>query len=112
MEAQRGLAFALDGQVNAMLDEGAEPLDERRVQEALVTLGARRRFDRARLVQLVDILWDRDKEGVLADLLRQAAREGSLDLLRDEGDLPEELQPAASELADLLDPEVPLADPL
>ena len=38
VEAQRGLALALDGQVGAMLREGAEPMDEKLIQEALAAL--------------------------------------------------------------------------
>jgi hypothetical protein len=74
----------------------------------LTDIGARREFDRATLVRLVDILWRQDPDGGLAALLNEAVARGRLDPLRDEDEVPVELQPLAQELADILDPEVPV----
>jgi len=70
-------------------------------EEPLVALGARRTLELARLVQLTDLLWDRDKDGRLVALLARAVHDGNLDLLRDKDEIPEELQARARELADL-----------
>jgi hypothetical protein len=75
---------------------------------ALVSLGARREFDALALVRLVDLLWKRDRHGALAEVLTRAVEEADLDLLRDENTVPEELILVAAELADLLDPSIPL----
>jgi len=87
--------------------ESVEP-----VVKVLTDLGARREFDRAELVRLADILWRQDPGGRLVELLEQAVSRGRLDPLRDEDNVPGELQDLAAELADLLDPEVLPAPPL
>jgi len=74
--------------------------------EPLVTLGARREFDVSQLTRLADLLWKRDPEGVLADLLAECVRRGGLDPLRDEELVPDDYEHLARELADLLDPEI------
>jgi len=74
-------------------------------EEPLVALGARRKFDRARLVQLADLLWKRDKDGQLVEALERAVKEGSLETLRDEDEIPDEIEAEARELADLLSPQ-------
>jgi hypothetical protein len=91
----------------ALRAESVEP-----AAEVLTVLGARREFDRASLLRLADILFSRDPDGRLASLLRDAAGEGRLDRLRGEDAAPPELQDLAVELADLLDPNVPLPEPL
>lgn len=60
----------------------------------------------------MDILWERDPEGALIDVLERAVAQGRLDLLRDEDAVPVEVQEIAAELADLLDPDLPIPDPL
>lgn len=92
---------------NTLRAESVELIDE-----PLVALGARRELDRARVVQLADLLWKRDEGGVLVDLLAQAVEQGRLDLLRDENRVPSEFGNRARELADLLDPEIPAPAPL
>jgi hypothetical protein len=77
--------------------------------DALIALAARRDFDALGLVHLADLLWTRDKEGGLVEALTRAVDEGDLDVLRDEDAVPEELILIAQELADLLDPSVPLS---
>jgi hypothetical protein len=74
--------------------------------DALRALGARRHLEPAVLLQIVDLLAERDPEGSLKEILREAVRMGRLDLLRDADSVPEELRRNARELADLLDPEV------
>ena len=81
--------------------ESVEPLDE-----PLTVLGARREFDVPQLIRLADLLWKRDPEGVLADLLAEGLRRGGLDPLRDESLVPDVYKQLARELADLLDPEI------
>lgn len=81
-------------------------------REVLTDFGARRDFDRASLLRLADILWGRDTDGRLTSLLADAVARGHLDLLRDDDTVPPELLQLAAELADLLDPEVPLPEPL
>jgi hypothetical protein len=92
---------------NTLRAESVELIDE-----PLLALGARRELDRARLLQLADLLWKRDEGGVLAGLLAQAVEQGRLDLLRDENSVPSEFEDRARELADLLDPEIPAPKPL
>jgi hypothetical protein len=76
--------------------------------DALVTLGARRKFDMPALVRLADLLFERDPEGVLVEPLTRAVAAGDLDLLREEDGVPDELSQIVDEVADLLDPTVPL----
>jgi len=73
--------------------------------ETLVHIGARREFDTIGLVQLVDLLWDRDPDGVLHGLLEAAKEEGSLAPLRDFDAIPDSYKERARELLELLDPE-------
>lgn len=73
--------------------------------EPLTTLGARRQFDLPQLIQLTDLLWKRDPEGVLADLLAEGLDGAGLGLLLDEDRVPEGYRVLARELAELLDPE-------
>ena len=87
--------------------EAVEPLIE-----PLRRLGARRTFDRATLLQLADLLWTRDLDGVIAETLARAVERGRLDLLRDGDEVPDEVELLVSELADMLDPEVPTPEPL
>ena len=75
------------------------------VDEPLIALAARRRFDPERLLRLEDLLWTRDRDGVLLDALGRAVAEGKLELLRRPGTVPDELAHLAIELADLLDPD-------
>lgn len=74
--------------------------------DALRSLGARRELDTIRLVQLTDLLRQRDPQGELRKLLADAVRDSRLGLLRDETHVAEPLRAAARELADLLDPAV------
>jgi len=70
---------------------------------ALKALSARRSFSAADLLNLVDILGERDPDGRLKDRLEQAMEAGSLDLLEsEEEELPPDLQPLALELVELL----------
>jgi hypothetical protein len=81
-------------------------------EEKLTALGARRRLERARLLQLVDLLWQRDVNGALVETLALAVEDGNLERLREESAVDDELLALARELADLLDPEIPVAAPL
>lgn len=74
--------------------------------EKLRALGARRDFEPVRLLQLTDILTERDPKGVVKQLLLQAIERGKLSVLRDDKGIPEAVQPLARELANLLDPAV------
>jgi len=76
------------------------------LDEALIALGARREFDASQLTRLADLLWKRDPEGVLADLLAAGVRGAGLAPLRDESAVADGYEQLARELADLLDPEV------
>jgi hypothetical protein len=76
--------------------------------EALRALGARRNLDTITLIRLADLLWERDRDGGLEDILTRAVQQANLGILRDEDAVPEPLLPVAQELADLLDPEIPL----
>jgi hypothetical protein len=76
--------------------------------DALVSLGARRELDTAALLRLADLLWKRDPQGVLVEVLTDAVAAGDPDLLLDEDRLPETFLPVAYELHQLLDPDVPL----
>jgi hypothetical protein len=75
--------------------------------QALVALGARRDLDKRGLVQLLDILARRDREGKLAQLLSRCLEEGRLSLLADKDEIPEGMEHLARELLDLLDPSRP-----
>jgi len=75
-------------------------------EEALRSLGARRELDARHLLQIVDLLTERDSAGLLVALLRRAVEKSRLDLLRKDQTLPKDLAPLARELADLLDPAV------
>jgi len=77
-------------------------------REALTALGARREFDIMGLVRLTDLLVTRDPDGALGEMLARAVAEADLELLRDENAVPDEMLLIAAELADLLDPAVPL----
>lgn len=97
------------------LTAGDLPLEAQSVEpvaRALTDAGARREFDRASLLRLADILFRQDGDGRLTALLARAVERGKLEVLRDDNDVPPELQSLARELADLLDPEVPLPEPL
>ncbi len=87
--------------------ESVEP-----IWSALTDLGARRDFDRAALLRLIDLLWRQDSDLGLTRLLDEAVRQKSLGPLRDEEAVAPQLQDLARELADLLDPDVPLPAPL
>lgn len=80
--------------------ESVEPNDD-----ALRSLGARRDLDAADLLQLTDLLTERDTAGQIRKVLVEAVRAGKLELLRD-AKVPAEVQGLARELADLLDPAV------
>jgi hypothetical protein len=70
---------------------------------ALKALSARRDFQLLDLLNLVDILGDRDPEGALKERLKQAIDAGDLALLASEQDqLPPELQSLALELFAIL----------
>jgi hypothetical protein len=75
--------------------------------DALSDLGARKTFELRELVELADLLCDRDRSGVLADLLAQARRVGNLRPLRDVEHIPDGWDSAARELADLLERPAP-----
>ncbi len=72
--------------------------------EALRRLAARRVFEPEELVRLADLLWKRDRDGALVDLLNRALQSGGLDRLREPDELPDELAEVAEELAELLTP--------
>ena len=78
LEAQRGLALALDGEVNAMLEDADLPNDEKLVQEAIVALeeayrlGAR---DGETVWSLAEFYWNQYRHGDRADLLESYAAE-------------------------------------
>lgn len=76
--------------------------------EKLKSLGARREFEPAQLVELVDILARRDPDGALKTLLAKAVEKGRLAVLREKGAVPSELELLVRELADALDPAVPV----
>ncbi len=71
---------------------------------ALKQLGARRSFSHDELIQLVDLLWTRDPEGVLLEWLRAAHAAAGLEQLAGD-DTPETYAAAILELFELLDPE-------
>jgi hypothetical protein len=83
--------------------ESVEP-----IFRVLTDCGGRREFDRASLLRLGEILWKQDADGRLTEILRAAVKDSRLELLRDKAVVPDELQDLALELADLLDPDVPL----
>jgi hypothetical protein len=82
----------------------AESVDLR--DDSLRALGARRDLEPIRLLQLCDLLGERDPEGALRKLLAEAVRSGGLATLRDEAKVPEPLRAVARELADVLDPAI------
>ncbi len=70
---------------------------------ALKALSARRNFSALDLMNLVDILGERDPDGRLKARLQQAVDAGNLAVLEsDEDELPLELQPLTLELVELL----------
>ncbi len=83
---------------DVVLEAEAVELDD----EALRALGARRSFEPAELLRLVDLLTERDPRGALSAVLRRAVAAGSLAPLEDRDALPDEIEPAARELAELL----------
>lgn len=92
----RGEALAGDGMT--LLAESAE-LN----LPALKALGARRDYDALELLNLVDILADRDPDDRLLQRLRDAVEAGNLAKLHDENEeLPPDLQPLALELQEIL----------
>lgn len=74
------------------------------IEAALLRLGARRSFDAAQMIRLVDLLWKRDPQGALGEALAEAMRRGSLDWLLEEDVVPDELDYAVLELYELLEP--------
>jgi hypothetical protein len=76
------------------------------IAEPLTALGARRTFETAQLMQLADLLWTRDPQGVLAERLNLAVEKGSLEILWDEEK--DGHNSRLSELAALLDPDIEL----
>lgn len=78
LDAQRGLALALDGQVHAMLKGEQQPLDEKLLQEALVAheeayrLGAR---DKETIWNLAELYLSLDRREDRARLLESYAAE-------------------------------------
>jgi hypothetical protein len=81
--------------------ETVEPL-----AEPLTLLGARREFSTDQLIQLADLLWRRDPQGIIAERLQLAVERGSLGILLEGEDVPEGYTPRLRELTDLLDPDV------
>jgi hypothetical protein len=73
------------------------------IVEPLIALGARRSFSKARLMQLADLLWKRDPQGILSQRLGEAVQQGDIDLLRDEEAVPDGYKSRVRELANLLD---------
>ncbi|MBD3867020.1 MAG: hypothetical protein IFK94_02755 [Acidobacteria bacterium] len=70
---------------------------------ALKALSARRSLGAQDLLNLVDILGERDPDDRIKERLKQAIEAGNLELLEDEEEeLPPDLQPLALELAELL----------
>jgi hypothetical protein len=78
------------------------------ITEPLTALGARRDFETAQLIQLADLLWRRDPQGILAERLSLAVENGNLELLWDEEQVPDGFQARLRELAALLDPDIDL----
>jgi len=78
------------------------------ITEPLTALGARRAFDTAQLLQLADLLWTRDPQGILAERLGLAVEKGSLAILWDEETVPDGFKSRLRELASLLDPDIEL----
>ena len=74
--------------------------------EKLRALGARRELETWRLIEIADILTERDPQGDVKKLLALAVERGRLALLRDKTVVGEETLPTTRELADLLDPAV------
>ena len=74
--------------------------------EALRSLGARREFDAAHLLEIADLLAERDPAGLLRGALRRAVDRKRLDDLRGNDALPDAVRRLARELADQLDPVV------
>lgn len=85
-----------------VLHAASAALDRR----ALTRLGARSRLELPELLRLVDLLERRDPHGDLAAALAVALDAASLEPLRDPETLPDTIEEAAGELADLLDPDV------
>jgi hypothetical protein len=72
-------------------------------EERLRALGIRRSFEPLELLQIEDLLDHRDPRGTLRGWVEQAIDRGSLALLRDTEALPDDVERAARELADLLE---------
>ncbi len=77
--------------------------------EKLRALGARREFEPAQLLELTDILARRDPDGALRRALTAAVEKGRLSMLREKDAVPGVPELLVRELADLLDPAVPLS---
>ncbi len=92
------------GTAGRTLDAESVVLDD----EKLRALGARRELEPAQLLQLTDILARRDPDGALRRVLAAAVEKGRLSMLREKDAVPGELTLLARELADLLDPAVPV----
>jgi hypothetical protein len=75
------------------------------IDDPLRRLGGRRSFETGELIQLHDLLWNRDPEGILNELLASAVATGDLELLRDGDAIPPGYRTRSRELADLLDPD-------
>jgi hypothetical protein len=75
------------------------------IAEPLTALGARRLFETAQLMQLADLLWKRDPQGILAERLSLAVEQGDIALLLDMDAVPEGYGSRVRELAALLDPD-------
>ncbi len=71
--------------------------------ERLRALGIRRSFEPVELLQIEDLLDHRDPRGTLRGWVERAIDEGSLAILRDVDALPDDVERAARELADLLE---------
>jgi hypothetical protein len=81
--------------------ESVEP-----IAEPLTRLGARREFSTAQLIQLADLLWRRDPQGILAERLSAAVEKGDLGHIWEaEGDT-DGYNSRIRELSNLLDPDV------
>jgi len=75
--------------------------------ERLRRLGARRSFTPTELLQLESLLGEGDPEGAVRGALEQALAAGSLASLRDREALPDGIEAACAELADLLEGAAP-----
>ena len=71
----------------------------------LSAMGARKNLDHVQIVQLADLLWKRDPDGVLVDALGRALVDGRLNPLLDEDEIPVAYLERAAELVGILDPD-------